>query len=889
MEEQTRRRLALAVAGLPLIAALVWIVMSLSGDGSVQESASEGLETAAAETEQVNPASEAGRVAISEDLARGADRQRLLGTVLAASGEPVSALVGLVSADAPVSSGADGRFELLVPADSASQTLLLLGSLHAPTLIDLDLDREAATHELGDLSLLAGGSIRGRIIDGAGLGLANARASLVTSGSSWPVEIDMNQLLQPQQTDAAGEFAFSSLMPGSYRVIASGEGLQSLRSSSLRVEEGLEVSMAPMQLLSGYALSGKVLGPDGGALAGAIVQARNGPGQPRYNEQVTSVADGTFVLHALPPGALRLEASAPGHLRYLDETVDASLERELVIRLAAGLSIRGKVSDASSGEPVEVYAVMARRQGDVDPDSLGSMPQQLLRVQETLRTAAANAADSALREQRLEMARQLDARMQRVRREYAQRAFALPANTGEVEPHPAGEFEILGLEEGLYRVGFASPEHQYREIESVELRLGLQVPELSVELHAGHLLKGQVLAKAGGKSVAGVQVELMRVLETSPQVREGQRSLYSWFFARSSTPGIPLMSAVTAADGRFEFRNAAPGRSFLALKGREISDHESDVFYLGEGLQEMRLLVGGLASVRGQVRNLSAGTEEAAFVLAIGGHGRMETAKVAKDGSYRFEGLSAGSYILRAYPASDERYVNRLFASIFPLWSGDVEGKKIPPRNLTLVEGQEASMDLDLDRPSTGMVQGLVRINGQPGIGGRAILRPVRGEALAGSGMSFSGEYDDAGRFRILELPAGEYRLSLTSGTRQELHSEVLTVEAFASENLNFDLSAGGLRGRVQASEALGDEELRGYLWVLPGASEVPADLYEYRRMQRTHRLRVRNGAYEDLGISPGPALLVLKLDGWLPVPSRVVIPVGKTLDLELQTVGREK
>ena len=92
----------------------------------------------------------------------------------------------------------------------------------------------------------------------------------------------------------------------------------------------------------------------------------------------------------------------------------------------------------------------------------------------------------------------------------------------------------------------------------------------------------------------------------------------------------------------------------------------------------------------------------------------------------------------------------------------------------------------------------------------------------------------------------------------------------------------GGLRGRVLAPDAASAEEIAGSLWVLPGAAEAPDDLYQYQQVHRTQRIRVRNGTFEDEGLTPGPAVLLLEIRGRARVATKAVIPARGVLPLDL-------
>ena len=56
----------------------------------------------------------------------------------------------------------------------------------------------------------------------------------------------------------------------------------------------------------------------------------------------------------------------------------------------------------------------------------------------------------------------------------------------------------------------------------------------------------------------------------------------------------------------------------------------------------------------------------------------------------------------------------------------------------------------------------------------------------------------------------------------------------------------------------------------------------------QTSKDPVRNGVFRDDGLTPGPALLIVEIRGRRPVTTKVEIPSGATLELEL-TAGRSQ
>jgi hypothetical protein len=857
-------------------AALVWFW--IAGDAGADETPGPAQPGApVAEATEPQPA------AASRSLAPIGNAEPALlqvrGRILDAWGEPVvRALVGDVASDRPVATAADGRFELLA-ARGSRLSLLVLAVGHAPLLASAEVSGGA--HDAGDLQLQRGGGIRGKVVDGAKNGIAGATVTLRVQSSPWPPSIDLARLFPPATTDASGAFAFAHLPPGNYRVAATASGKQSAQSGAVAVRDGVETAVdPPLVLAAAYELSGLVLGA-GAPVGGAQVRIRAG-NQPAFAGE--SAADGRFRAVSLPPGPLRVEVSKPGFLQWVRTDVDATRDEEVVVHLVPGLSITGRVVEASSGKPVERFAVLIRRTGELDPGANGSIQQQLQRQVAELRAAAAGAADPEQRAERLQIASEFEARLEALAR-LGPRPPAVPADVGPVEPRPGGKFVSEGLDEGTYTVGISSLDHQFAQIEPVELRRGTPAPELRFELVPGATLAGVVVSRHDRSPVGGATVELVRPQEAQ-EAEDAQRSLYPWVFARSGPQGITLRSARTAADGSFEFRQAAPGRYFLSIHHAGMTDFDTAVFDFVPGSPKYRVEVGARATLAGRVLDASPG--QSVSVLVLGGHGMLRTVQADAAGRYRFDYLQAGSYLVRAFPSDSGQYVNRLFGAIFPLHAGGVDPKQIPERDVTLGEGETRVFDLALDVPATGTVQGRLLINGQPGKGAQAIVRPLPGEAPGSGGLALRGACDDLGRFTIPDVPAGKYTLSLGGASRQELHSEPLTVAPNQTTLVERDLAAGGLRGRVVVPDP-STEETRGYVWVLPGITEAPADLYEYRRTKRTHRIQVRNGAFEDASLTPGPAIAVVDIRGRSYAVAKIVIPARETLAVDLAAGPRSQ
>jgi len=657
----TTARTSLLVFGALLLGGLlVWLLPS--GGSEIEPPLGEPQPAASPSV----PAAEPRPVTASDPVRRplgfpeGAPGQiRVHGRVINPYGEPLGgALVGDAASDGPVATVEDGRFELFCADRSIA--LLVLAAGHAPLVAPQDFAPGARSHDAGDLQLLRGGGLRGRVQDGSGQGIPGATVTLRFLAGG-PGAAILAELLGSAVTDERGGYAFAHLSSGPYRVGAAAPGKQAAQSGTIAVREGSETAVDPLLLAVGHDLSGLVLDPDESPVAGAVVQIGPGNSQGRSGAKVETGADGRFGAASLPPGPLWIEVSKAGFLSSLLTGVDPARGEELVVRLEAGIRLCGLVVDARTGAPVERYAAAIHQVGRLDPGRNGKMAQQLAHRIEELRAEAAAADGLEASRLKLEMAAEFEARLARLDREGRTRPVAARADPGPIEQRPGGRFVFEGLAEGIFTVLVVSPDHQAAQSEPMELRRGQATVELRLALIPGYAVSGTVVARRDGAPIAGAAVELMRVLERPAGERTERRSLFPWVFARSGPQGVAVAGARTDADGRFEFRHAAPGNCFLSIRHKEFADHETEPFVLQGGRLEMRIAVDSLASLRGKVVNLPSGQEGGIEVIVLGGHGTMRSAQADAAGAYRIDGLPPGDYLVRAFPASSPVSVHRVW------------------------------------------------------------------------------------------------------------------------------------------------------------------------------------------------------------------------------------
>jgi hypothetical protein len=842
------------------------------------------------------------RRTVAPALAGEGVQQRVSGRVVGSHGEPVvGALVGLADRGDPVSTDAGGRFVLTyLEAETGRPDgleLLTLAHGYAP-----NADRFTPRPELdvGDIVLWSGGAVEGSVVDESGRPIVDAVVRVDDrSRGAWPAALTASALFPATLSGPAGTFALEHLAAGQYRLLVSADGRQEVRSPSFAIEkrpvgtsvlpEAPRIVLEPIVLPLGTDLVVRVVDSSGKAIQRAAIQIR-GSAAPRFAAGGSTDAQGEFTFQGVPLGKVSVHVEADRYLPLSKEAVvEADSAEPMLLQLLDGTHVRGFVVDAASGEPLENFAVVARRVADALPtqDRNGTLEAQLEQMIERLRAPSSDSPSS----QDLELASNFERRLRDLRAESQTRVsgLGLPGSERpEIRHWPGGEFLVDGLLEGEYEIGVVG-EHHGHQVQRVVLSADNPTPPLRFALQRGLCIVGTIQSQGEGglAPLAGAQVELVTVFEprSGPaSADEGaQRSLYPWLFAKPGPRGAVVQTARTDADGRYTFFPlASAGRVFVRARHAEASASESAPFPIAVGAPEKRvdLVLGSLAKLSGRVLRSELG--EQVKVLVLGGHGVMRTVDalaVSSDSGvvrYQVDRLPPGEYLVRAYPASAERYESRLFARLFPLHAGDVDLDVAPVLDVRLTPGENRSFDIELDKPAVGAVEGSVAINGVAAQGALLVLRPAPGEPGASAGLSSRGRTDSLGKVRVDDVPAGAYRLTVYGPQRHELDRRDVSVEAEQTLPLWIDVTAGALRGSVSGA---GAQTPRGRVWVLPGASEIPEDLYAYRREHVAHRLTAREGRFEADAIQPGPALVVLDVEGHAKTSKPVVIPAGGTVD----------
>ncbi|HEX6813722.1 MAG TPA: carboxypeptidase-like regulatory domain-containing protein [Planctomycetota bacterium] len=671
----------------------------------------------------------------------------------------------------PVMTDREGRFAFQGQTFRNLQvSLQVLHRTHALGQFDKDIEDVSGEVDLGDLVLLQGGELRGRVTDLDGNGIAAAELQLnPENGNGLRFMRERERLLAGASTDANGFFRCVNVPSGNWSASATAKRHTEGRSATFAVEEEQLVDIDDIRLGPGYEITGYVKSALGQPIAKAtvVMQGENrnrnvpggrgnlgeggggrggrgggpGGGAAFGQHRTTTDEQGRFFLEHLPGVSMRLETSAEG---YLDNTltgIDTTSSPPVLVTMQDGLRITGTVRDGDS--PVTMFAVRALRvRGLPQPGRNSALDD----VQVQMRDGNPDDAPRARPRAQFGDLREGSAREARVTEGRRGGRGNGPADgpgppgggpgggwrdLGKPERHAGGIFVATGLQEGIYEVHVQSPDHtRYRSAE-VELRVGAPPPDLSIALDAGVSVAG-IVRSEGGAPVAGARVELRTAsADEGAQRRQGsgnngangaERAVRE---VRQAVAAMWLaQEATTGADGTFVIKHAQRGNYRLHAEARGFSGAQSEPFELLADRSGFELKLGALGSIAGQVRGLGDGEFSEARVAAVpmgnpqGGvfaglfRGRggnpFNGVRCGADGRYRIEGLVPGTYAVRAWIGSPQDIMRELAPQF-------LDGSMAA--DVTVRAAEVATLDVTVIRPQVGTVTGNVMHNGTPAAG----------------------------------------------------------------------------------------------------------------------------------------------------------------------------
>lgn len=838
----------------------------------------------------------------------------------------------------PVQTDSDGRFAFQGQTfRNLRVNLLVVHGKHAPTQFERNLGEVGSELDLGELAMNDGGELLGRVVDMSGNGIPFADVKLQPDGDNWMrFQRDRDDLLKGLQTDANGYFLFVHVANGEWRVAAGAKNHENGTSEQVEAAENQRAEVPDIVLGPGFEISGLVSDQLGKPIADAEVVARprnqsnqngrggrggRGPGGPGAagafggggSEQTTRTdKDGRFFFERLPDALLDISARKQGYLPASANELDPEQVQPVYMTLEDGLAIRGVVTDALDAKPVTRYSITAQwirplpETGQAQADMRNLMAQ--------LRDETLDEATRAQVRTRVEAMRQ---QIQAERGDGPQNARGGRGNRdNRAERHPDGRFAETGLAEGVYAVSIDSDAHAIYRSAEIELRNGIAAPELQIALERGFVVSGLVQDHAG-KPIANARVRLERPAEPSndpaaPATEQGAQNGRGGRGNRGNGGDLrarfaawqngPLPSAETDAKGVFQIEHAPSGSFVVRASANAHEDAETKPFVLASDTKDVLLALQRRGSLSGrilgatkaeldQVRVVAVPTGDGADVGAMF-RGGNPFASVSSDGTYAFEGLRAGSYAVRAFLGSSMR----------DLMGQYQRGELLA--DVSIVDGEAATLDVTILPPQTGIVRGSVLHNGTPADGFTVTLQLVAEDGAneapspfggrggrGGMGMrtTMTGRVDSQGRFSIDEVQKGSYTLSVSADRRSSaVHKESIVVVPQGTVDVTIQVATSSIEGSVEATDGTTPADISGAIALLPGATEMPADFSIGGRggqgggpgagnaSQAMLRARIANGKFAFAHVPPGNYLAVVTVRGRIRTSAQVTATLGQ-------------
>ena len=280
-------------------------------------------------------------------------------------------------------SGPDGSFWI----DNALYGSTYLLTVEAPAFASAQPDLPAFTRDAPvdalRIVLTRGRQPWGTVVDLDGAPVAGAQVRLL-----WPPDdpevreaYEDSDAAEPVTSNERGEFEFPSVAPGQYGLDVVHPEYIDLLNNAANVTNGEGyVDLGVFTLTPGAEIEGVVIGPNCRPVEGADVRTRQRTqdlsGQVRT---ATTDQDGRFRLGGLLSALAEVTASADGYVSSVVESVRPATGESLVIELAEGAALAGRVLEPDGTPAADVQVGLRLPTGELSRIARGRGPQELFR------------------------------------------------------------------------------------------------------------------------------------------------------------------------------------------------------------------------------------------------------------------------------------------------------------------------------------------------------------------------------------------------------------------------------------------------------------------------------------------------------------------------------
>jgi hypothetical protein len=639
--------------------------------------------------------------------------------------------------DLETRSDGEGRFEFRAVPIGKPQTLVTKSSL--ARVFSADVSPAAGEHLVVELVLLAGGAVRGRVVDEQGTPIAGAEVEALGREFFGNPTAE----LRSEKSDADGRFALAGLSPGKVWLHLEHEDYQELLSTPFELADGEQREHGDVVLSEGLVVAGTVVFPDGAPAVGTRVSV-----EPDLSENLAGSP---------------VDPRAYIGVRNHDEADETGAFR--ITGLGAGPWIAGAKLELAEASPARAAGRWNASQALVRP------PAEVRLVLEPPVTASGTVVDGQGR----------PITTFRVHAERAGSQWYMPPSEKREQSFESadGRFLVTELRSGNWT--FRAEAEGYARSEKVELALPAE-KELALVLKRPVRVAGTVVDPAG-LPVAGAEVT--KELEGAEAI-QAMQGRGDWPVAKSD------------GEGAFRLEGIPPGAGSIVARKDGFAPSEAVSLELGEGEERLDLVLTLRrgATVSGEVYDAEGKPASGSMVIL-----QMPTLEQRRftntdaRGAFSESGLKPGTWQVQAFPGIESlqsesgealdqaKLLAVLKMTTVTLEDGEVEHVVLgaPPQDPVRVHGR---VTLD-EKPVSGAVISFVPADG-------AGLDKLKIETL-----------DGEGRYELRLDAPGDYLVTVQStGTpgRQNSIEFRRRVPKAEETRLDLELPLGRISGRVADS-----------------------------------------------------------------------------------------